>query len=614
MSGSAHTQPPMRSRGHCTMPAVTSAPDGLARRFALLLAVVAPLCVLLQAPEVRAQVLDEDLRLRAFDVQLFTPTAAPGSTFLIERPEPLRHLSFSVGLHANAAADVLQRFAPGGGSTTLVGPIAQGELLAALGLFEQIEIGLAIPLVMAQAADSVAGAASPRPDLFGGSAERGSFQIGASDLRVSVKVPLVRGDFALSARVGLGLPPCAGESCGSMPWFASTRYWSLLPELVAAGTVGPVRISGALGYRLRQRREVSPFIQDDEVHLAAGAAWSIVPELEAIFDAQFRVGLGGPFAVGRAPNVAELPLEVDVGARVLPAGPFSLDVGVGTGVIGGYGAPLVRGFVTARYRVDANDCALGPEDYDGFQDGDYCLDPDNDEDGVEDTLDRCPNDAEDLDGFQDDDGCPELDNDGDSVPDATDACPTTSEDDDEFQDEDGCPEPDNDEDGVPDGLDRCPMDPEDHDEFQDDDGCPEPGPRAIPVTVSDTRILIGETIYFEFDTDVIRPVSTPLLDQVAEVIGTLDPRLRIRIEGHTDDLGGEAYNVDLSFRRARAVVEYLVSRGVPRERLEYRGYGPQHHVAPNDSPQGRSLNRRVEFTILRPGEPASTTRRRGGGR
>jgi len=52
-------------------------------------------------------------------------------------------------------------------------------------------------------------------------------------------------------------------------------------------------------------------------------------------------------------------------------------------------------------------------------------------------------------------------------------------------------------------------------------------------------------------------------------------------------------------------VEYLVGRGVARERLEYRGYGDQHEVAPNDDPDGRALNRRVEFTILRPGEAAT---------
>ncbi len=566
------------------------------------------------APTASAQEppLDEDLRLRAFDLQLFTPPAAPGATFLIERPEPLRHLALSIGLHANVATDLFRRIPPGDVQpTTLVGPMVQGELLVALGLFEQLELGLAVPLVMASAVPSGPGAdptQMPRPDLFGGAAT--SFQVGASDLRVSIKVPILRGDFSLAARVGLGLPPCAGDSCGSMPWFASTRYWTFLPELVASGVIGPIRISGALAYRMRQRREVADFIQDDEIHLAGGVTWTIVPEVLAIFDAQYRIGLGGPFVAQRGPTWTETPLELDLGARIVPMDALSFDVGVGTGVIGGYGAPSVRGFLTARYRVDAGGCALGPEDSDGFQDGDFCLDPDNDGDGVEDTVDRCANDAEDADGFQDDDGCPEADNDGDGALDPSDTCPTASEDDDDFQDEDGCPEPDNDEDGVNDGLDACPMDPEDNDDFQDEDGCPEPGPRAIPVTVSDTRILIGETIYFEFDTDVIRPVSTPLLDQVAEVIGTLDPQLRIRIEGHTDNLGGDAYNVDLSFRRSRAVVEYLASRGVARDRLEYRGYGPQHPVAPNDTPQGRALNRRVEFTILRPGEPVSSTRRR----
>jgi len=558
---------------------------------------------------------DEALRLQAFDLQLFTPPAAPGATFLIERPEPLRHLSVSVGLHANVAADVFQRFPAGGGTgTTLVGPMMQGELLAAIGLFEQMELGLALPVAMANATPSVDGSVAnpdmPRPNLY---SDVTTFQAGASDLRVSLKVPLLRGDFSLSGRVGLGLPMCAGtDTCGSMPWFASTRYWTFLPEVVASGVVGPIRVSGSVGYRMRQRRQVGDFVQDDEIHLAAGVTWTIVPEVLAIAEGQWRIGLGGPLAADRGPSSTELPLEVDLGARILPMETLSFDVGVGTGVVAGYGAPLVRGFLTARLRIDASGCTLGPEDDDGFQDGDFCLDPDNDGDGVEDVADRCPNDEEDADGFDDGDGCPESDNDGDGVPDATDACPTGSEDDDEHQDEDGCPEPDNDEDGIADGLDRCPMDPEDDDDFQDEDGCPEPGPRAVPVTVSDTRILIGETIYFEFDTDVIRPVSMPLLDQVAEVIGTLDRNLRIRIEGHTDTLGGEAYNIDLSFRRARAVVEFLASRGVARDRLEYRGYGPLHPVAPNDSPQGRALNRRVEFTILRPGEPVSATRRRRG--
>jgi outer membrane protein OmpA-like peptidoglycan-associated protein len=544
----------------------------------------------------------EEVRQQAFDLQLFTPTAAPGASFLIERPEPLRHLSFSVGLSLNGALNPFVRRAADGSVLPVVNSLFQGEVLAALGLFEFIELDLAVPLVLGSAV-----ANSPEgPDLYGA---LGDLAVGASDLRVSAKVPLLRGDFALAARVQMNLPPCVGASCADMPWFASTRYWTLFPSLIAAGTLGPVRISGELGYRMRQRREIGNFIQDDEIHTGLGLNWSVIPELALIADAQFRVGLGSVFA-GRPFSASEFPFEVDAGARITASDSFSIDLGVGTGLQSGYGAPQFRGFAMGRIRIDASSCAGGPEDHDGFMDGDFCLDPDNDSDGVEDTIDRCPNDAEDADGFLDDDGCPELDNDGDGAPDTTDSCPAQSEDDDEFQDDDGCPEPDNDEDGVLDGDDQCRMDPEDDDDFQDEDGCPEPGPRAIPVTVSDTRILIGETIYFEFDTEIIRPVSYPLLDQVAEVIGTLSPGLRIRVDGHTDNQGAESYNMDLSFRRARAVVEYLASRGVARDRLEYRGYGATHQVAPNDSPQGRSLNRRVEFTILQPGETVSRERRR----
>jgi outer membrane protein OmpA-like peptidoglycan-associated protein len=131
------------------------------------------------------------------------------------------------------------------------------------------------------------------------------------------------------------------------------------------------------------------------------------------------------------------------------------------------------------------------------------------------------------------------------------------------------------------------------------------------VTVTDTRILISERIYFDFDTDTIRSVSLPLLDQVAAVIGDIPGGRKIRVEGYSDSEGIDQYNLDLSYRRARAVVEYLAGRGVPRERLEYVGYGEASPVAPNDSPEGRALNRRVEFTILEPTDrPATPAPRR----
>jgi outer membrane protein OmpA-like peptidoglycan-associated protein len=540
------------------------------------------------------------------DVQLFQPTANVGTGFVLDRPGVSHHLTATFGLGFSYAHQPFVRtHTDGMPADDVVRGLMQADVLASLGLFEYLELGVALPVDVAFAETRV-------DTLLNGAGS--TFQYGTiaglSDMRLSAKMPIIRGDASLAARLVVGVP------LGDTPDFLGNRFWTLYPELVFAWDPGPVSIGASLGYRMRQRRALADFEQDDELQLLVGGNVPIIPELAVVAELQLRAGIGGRTGFGgQSIGGAETPMEVDGGLRIRPLQALTIDVGAGTGIVAGYGSPSVRGFALLRYAIEQNACVGGPEDEDGFQDGDFCRDPDNDADGIEDELDACPNDAEDMDGYSDEDGCPEIDNDADGVPDETDVCPTQSEDDDDWNDEDGCPEPDNDEDGVADGLDHCPMDPEDRDDFEDEDGCPEPGPRTAPVTVSDTRILIGETIYFEYDTDTIRPVSMPLLDQVADVINHLAPELRIRVEGHTDSAGTPAYNLDLSFRRARAVVEYLVGRGVARDRLEYRGYGDQHEVAPNDDPDGRALNRRVEFTILRPGEPAATTttpHRRGG--
>jgi outer membrane protein OmpA-like peptidoglycan-associated protein len=76
------------------------------------------------------------------------------------------------------------------------------------------------------------------------------------------------------------------------------------------------------------------------------------------------------------------------------------------------------------------------------------------------------------------------------------------------------------------------------------------------------------------------------------------PDVRIEISGHTDNTGSLNTNVRLSQERAKSVVDFLVARGIDLSRLEYRGYGPSQPVAPNDTEEGRSRNRRVEFKIL----------------
>jgi outer membrane protein OmpA-like peptidoglycan-associated protein len=304
---------------------------------------------------------------------------------------------------------------------------------------------------------------------------------------------------------------------------------------------------------------------------------------------------------GRSLRRAESPAEIDLGLRVGHLDLGELDLGVGTAAWPGErgaGAPGVRAFLSLRRALFGSTCETGPEDRDGFADQDGCNDPDNDGDGLLDAVDACPNDAEDRDGFADDDGCPDFDNDADGLPDAQDLCPDASEDADGFQDRDGCPEPDNDQDGVLDGADRCRLEPEDRDGFEDEDGCPEPGPEHPVVTRSGSRLLLSDRVYFEDESDTLRAVSTPQLSALATTFKSLPGSPRLRVEGYSDDSGDPQHNLDLSYRRARAVVEFLKQQGIAAERLDYVGKGAADPLAPNDSPEGRALNRRVEFVLL----------------
>ncbi len=251
---------------------------------------------------------------------------------------------------------------------------------------------------------------------------------------------------------------------------------------------------------------------------------------------------------------------------------------------------------------------------------------DADGDGILDPEDECPNDPEDFDAYEDENGCPEdQDTDGDGLADSTDACPVEPEDRDEYQDTDGCPEPDNDLDTLVDAADRCPLEPEDRDGFQDADGCPdldndgdnipdvtdrcpnEPGPpdeQGCPrvyhdVEVTSTGIVIHQTIYFEFNRAVIRDVSFPILNTVAQVMRDF-PDITVEVQGHTDSRGRDDYNTRLSQERAESVRQYLIQQGIAAERMTARGYGETMPIDSNRTAAGRARNRRVEFVRTDP--------------
>lgn len=243
---------------------------------------------------------------------------------------------------------------------------------------------------------------------------------------------------------------------------------------------------------------------------------------------------------------------------------------------------------------DDDGCPDAAEDQDGFEDADGCPDLDDDKDGVPDSIDKCPRVAEDKDGFEDADGCPELDNDKDGLVDTVDKCPNDPEDRDGFEDEDGCSDLDNDKDGVPDVADQCPLEPETQNGYADDDGCPD----EPQVRVVGDRIELDDRVRFEINNAGIWRESWPLVGRLAGLLNAHPEYALILIQGHADDQGDEAYNLELSAARARSVAEMLVGFGVARKRLRAQAFGETHPRAPGKSALARKENRRVEIVIL----------------
>jgi outer membrane protein OmpA-like peptidoglycan-associated protein len=160
-----------------------------------------------------------------------------------------------------------------------------------------------------------------------------------------------------------------------------------------------------------------------------------------------------------------------------------------------------------------------------------------------------------------------------------------------FEDEDGCPEEDNDEDGIVDDKDECPDLPEE--EGGDGDGCPE----KTYVKIEGGQMEIFGKIRFKTGSAEVDKKSDPLLDQIAAAMKANPQVKKVRVEGHTDDVGGSDLNQRLSEERAASVKSSLESRGVDDDRLDSKGYGESRPTAPNRTAAGRAKNRRVEFII-----------------
>lgn len=178
-------------------------------------------------------------------------------------------------------------------------------------------------------------------------------------------------------------------------------------------------------------------------------------------------------------------------------------------------------------------------------------------------------------------GCA-FDSDADGVVDGIDMCANTPSG--VTVDRVGCPL-DTDKDGVADFEDMCPSTP--LGTIVDTTGCPLAGEKLLSLT----------GVNFATNKAILTAEAENTLEQAVELLKNTDSVIEVRVEGHTDSAGGDAYNMTLSQKRAESVVTYLTSRGVKESSLIAVGMGETSPVANNDTKAGRAANRRVDFVV-----------------
>ncbi|MGE6761436.1 Ig-like domain-containing protein [Corallococcus interemptor] len=552
----------------------------------------------------------------AIDVQQYKPGPGAYDVLGVNSARVAPHLTWSVGASLNYSHQPLNFYDPR--EDTFVYRIVERQvsldLMGSVSLFDRLEVGLVLPLTVTGSQPSGAVAAQFADGV--GTA-------GLGDLRIVPKLALLKqGALNLAVLAPFTLPTGGADS------FLGAEGLTFQPRVAGEWATPSLRLLANVGVNLRKAQDLRNLRVGSELAFGVGAEVPITQALSA------QATIAGALGLSES-DEEEFPLELLGAVKYRFAQGFAAHVGAGPGLTRGYGTPAFRVLAGLAYTpggapapvaaARAPVCTLGPEDFDGFQDDDGCLDPDDDRDGIPDVSDTCPTEPETVNGYRDDDGCPDTvpeakpategapatgastaalalpppssDTDGDGIPDAEDRCPTAAEDKDGFEDEDGCPDPDNDKDGIPDTADLCPLEAEVINGVKDDDGCPDKG--ASKVRLEGSRIVILDKVYFATGKDVILARSFPLLSQVASVLRTHPELELVRVEGHTDSQGDDAKNLDLSQRRASTVRGWLVKNGIAPERLEAVGHGETKPVDSNDTAKGRENNRRVEFNVLK---------------
>jgi len=578
--------------------------------------------------------------------------------FLAEHPWYSSTRVFSVGLYGDYAINPLQlvRIDPTGAQQPSEDNITGMFVLhvgAQVSFLDRIGVHLSLPVSLLQSGQS--SGTAPVVGPADGPA--------IGDLRAGLRVRLFghadRDPFSIHVGANFFAPIGArGNNMGD----GDVR---IEPRLTLAGRGGPVRWSLGGGFQIRPDIDVNNLAFGNELRLSAAVGVVLANERlmigpEAYFYTPIRSYSTAQLALYGAtldPNPTFDPDqsggEVLLGASYLIADAFRVGAAGGPGFMNGPGVPTARVVFNLSYAPvtrEAPPAAPLDTDADGvFDVDDQCPttpqgahpDPsrrgcpltDTDGDGVYDGDDQCVSEPQGATPDPARRGCPLRDRDGDGVVDPDDQCPDQAQGASPDPSRRGCPAGDRDADGVLDHEDQCvdvprmpfpdparngcPLPDADHDQVPEPpDACPgvpgvpssDPARNGCPntqVSIEGGQIRILQQVFFDTDRDTIKRRSDRVLAAVADVLRGATHIRRVSVDGHTDNRADEAHNMDLSQRRAAAVVRWLIAHGVEEARLEPHGYGPTRPIDTNETNAGRGRNRRVEFVIIDPPQPAA---------
>ncbi len=529
-------------------------------------------------------------------------------------PSPASDLLFAV-----PGADVTGRFQASAGMSWsfAVAPLSTEEdtslpaapvvshqvtahLQGGLEIFRRLKLDVDIPFTVSQRGQP--------PPASSGSDLQAPKGAALNDIRAGVRVLLLRPQ---GARPGASLAFSMWVPSGDEDDYAGSVAFRYAPSVIVGGTTSFVGWSAMLGRRFEASSDAKSLL-GSEVLFGAGAMFGLGgggfgfgPE---IFGTSAASAGTGVFSKRTTSLEAGLVGRVTVGSLAFRAGfsaglvrgigepalriVFGMDMKApepafaskwdglwregGAGGVGDGGAAGTRVADEEKGAADAlNGTKAGLEDTDG--------------DGVADAQDACPMVAGVADKHAKRLGCP-LDSDGDEVADVDDRCPKVAGIRHVDPNQNGCPR-DSDGDGIADGEDACPADKGIGTADAQTRGCP------ATVRVQGTQIVLLQQIRFVEGSNELAEESTAILRDVVHVLGEHPEIARVAVDGHTDNVGSEAVNIELSQRRAVAVARWLLQHGIDARRIETRGFGPRRPISTNDTEEGRAQNRRVEFQI-----------------